>query len=287
MNTPKILMMFLGTGGEIDERLRGSLLVAQHLKAHLRIVHTQLDSNSLLPDDLAIPVVARSELTDVMDRITDSESENLNEKFQLLCKEMKVPFVPGLQQVKKGKASASWIDMKGLRSNLVGSYGKLADWIVMPRPPEGRVTASFEAAVLETGRPVLVIPRQLKQFKLDNIQLGWNYRAEAAKALSAAIPQMQVAKQVKVVTSIKNKGYLPKIEEVAEYLALHGIEATTQVITTKVDEPGKALLKQAKKDAADLIVIGAYSKRRIRDLLFGDVTRYLLKESDIPVLMVH
>jgi nucleotide-binding universal stress UspA family protein len=286
MDNVKILMMFLGTGGEVDERMKGSLRVAQKLNAHLKVIHTQMDPNSLLPDDLSIPSVARSKLTRVMDDVTADESSKLKKKFKALCEELEVPFHEN-HEFSAAEVGASWMQVQGLRSNLVGSYGKLADWIIMAKPPEGKVTASFEAAVLETGRPVLIIPRDYEDPHFDRILLGWNYRAEAVRAMSTALPLMQAAKNVKVVTSTDYQGFQPPMSQVVEYLALHGIDAESSVIECPAKQAGKVLLKQCKDDNVDLIVIGAYSKRRIRDLLFGDVTRYLLRKSTLPILMVH
>ncbi len=286
MNTPKILMMFLGTGDQVDERLHGSLLVAKKLNAHLRVVHTQMDSNSLLPDDLSIPVAARKKFTQMMLDVTSSETQDLREKFKLYCKELDVDFLEEGKIQPQG-CSAAWIPIQGLRSTIVGSYGKLADWIIMARPPEGLVTASFEAAVLETGRPVLIIPRQYELPSFDNILVGWNYRAEAVKAMAAAMPLMHSAKSIRVITSSNFKGYHPPIELVSEYLSMHGIDSKSSMIECNPNNAGKELLKQCSENNIDLIVIGAYSKRRIRDLLFGDVTRYLLRKSPIPILMVH
>ncbi len=286
MNTPKILMMFLGTGDQVDERLHGSLLVAKKLNAHLRVVHTQMDSNSLLPDDLSIPVAARKKFTQMMLDVTSSETQDLREKFKLYCKELDVDFLEEGKIPPQG-CSAAWIPIQGLRSTIVGSYGKLADWIIMARPPEGLVTASFEAAVLETGRPVLIIPRQYELPSFDNILVGWNYRAEAVKAMAAAMPLMHSAKSIRVITSSNFKGYHPPIELVSEYLSMHGIDSKSSMIECNPNNAGKELLKQCSENNINLIVIGAYSKRRIRDLLFGDVTRYLLRKSPIPILMVH
>ena len=82
--------------------------------------------------------------------------------------------------------TASWFEARGVRSALVGRFGKLADWVLLSRTRDGRATASFQAALGDAGKPVLLLPRALPAFSLDTVLVAWDGSSEASRALSAA-----------------------------------------------------------------------------------------------------
>lgn len=285
MKIPKLLLMPLGTGGEVPERLRGALIVAKRLQAHLRVLHTNFDPESLVPNELVlISAKALKGLHVAFDQHAEEETKRLKELFNNACKELSIPVSADMQQA---GPSASWLEVQGLRSGLVAHYGKLADLTVLARPPEGRPTATFEAAVLETGRPVLVIPRSVEAFPLDNAMVAWNCTAESSSSLIHALPLLEYAKNVTVVSTDRCAGCQPEPHQVAEYLAAQGIVATSEVLATGHAYKGEALLDRARELQSDLVVMGAYSKKRLQGSVFGGVTQYMLARADMPLFLCH
>ncbi len=285
MNGPKILLMPLGTGGEAEERLKGALIVANRLQAHLRVLHTSISPQAIVPQEVIVMSRKALEgLHDAFDQHVGAETQRLQGLFSDACEALSVPAV---EEITHPGPSASWLEAQGLRSGLVARYGKVADLIILATPPEGRPTATFEAAVLETGRPLLLVPRTLKAFPLESVMVAWNCTAEASRSLAHALPLVQQAKRVVVVTTSKSADRQPGPETVCDYLGAHGINASAEILKTGKKYKGEALLAKARDLGSDLVVMGAYSKKRLQESVFGGATQYMLANAEMPLFFSH
>jgi len=281
----KSLLMPLGAGGEVEERLKGGLLVARELQAHLRVLHTNIDPKILLPQEVFVmSPAALKGLKDALDKHAGVETDRLKALLESICA---VQGVPLLDAPDAQNPSASWLQKSGLRSALVAQYGKLADLIVMARPPEGKSTASFESAVLETGRPVLLIPRKLESFSLQTVVIGWNCTVEASRSIGSALPVLKRASNVVVATTVRAAGKQPGSQDVCEYLAVHGVSARAEVLPASKKYKGEALLQCGHDLGANMLVMGAFSKKRLQESVFGGVTQHMLARADIPLFLSH
>ncbi len=184
----------------------------------------------------------------------------------------------------------------GLLADAMLKHAAHADLIVA-----GQVNAStsntiepdfVERLVLESGRPVLIIPN-MGTFKTvgTNVIVGWNATREAMRAAFDAIPVMKNAERVELLWANARDepdvaGDLPGAE-LAAVLARHDIKIFARSISSTDLAPADALLNEAADNGADLIVIGAYGHSRLREFVFGGVTRTLLQSMTAPVLMSH
>lgn len=169
--------------------------------------------------------------------------------------------------------------------------GSLSDIIVSPLPSERTAESDplvFELSLLHQGRPVLFVPPGGKaaDFVMGSVLIAWNGTIESFHAVVAALPILRKAKSVHVCT-IAEKDFTPKIaEQLIAYLAWQGIAA--RAVTPPKAKSVEAALQSAIKAAdADLLVMGAYSHSRLREMVFGGVTRHFLGAAKIPVLMAH
>lgn len=147
-----------------------------------------------------------------------------------------------------------------------------------------------ESFVLQLGRPVLYLPYAGNIPKtFDNIIVAWDGGREAARAMADAMPFLQRARQVQVLTIFENKDRgndLPDVD-IAAYLARHEVQVQIDK-TENIDvKPGDWLLSRAADDGADLLVMGAYGHSRWSELVLGGVTHTVLREMTLPVLMSH
>ena len=167
-------------------------------------------------------------------------------------------------------------------------FGRLSDLIVMARPgaEEGGLSATFDAALFDSGRPVLLVPTKPVADLGSTIAVAWDCSREAARALGAALPVLAAAKKVVILTA-REPGRRVEPSELAVYLAQHGIEARTWAFTPGPGSLGDALIEEAGKAGADLLVMGAYGHSRLREMVLGGVTRSILAEADMPVLLMH
>jgi len=166
----------------------------------------------------------------------------------------------------------------------------LADLTVVPHPEAGEDVSSSDAlhAVLfDSARPVMVAPLVAPERIGTRVCIAWNGTAESAASVQAALPWMQKAEAVRVLTADEYHRRGPAAADLLGYLALHGITADTAVFRPIDREVGAGLLRAAKDFQCDLLSMGAYSHSRLRQLILGGVTRHVLEHADLPVMMTR
>jgi nucleotide-binding universal stress UspA family protein len=159
---------------------------------------------------------------------------------------------------------------------------------VLPRPGArgGRVTA-FEAALFDSGRPVLMAPPVAPTTMGDSILIHWNRSTETARAIALAMPVLKHAKRVQFLFVEGNSAAGPSAKEAVGHLAAHGISATEKTVDPKGRGPGETILQEAKAYGADLLLKGAYTQSRLRQMIFGGATSHILAKAELPVLFAH
>lgn len=183
------------------------------------------------------------------------------------------------------RAGAS-IDDAGL-----GSLARVYDICVIGRPSSsgaGPRMTTLESALFESGQPVLVAPPGAPPRTMgEHILVSWNCSTEQARATSAAIPVMRSAKSVTILTIEGLTVPGPTGLQCRDWLATHGIQARELSIGNGGRKPGEVLLSEAQKLGADLIVKGAYTQSRLRQMIFGGATSHLLSHSTLPMIMAR
>jgi len=184
--------------------------------------------------------------------------------------------------------TASFAVVTGREEDLVAQQARLADLTIVPHPEAGEDVSSSDAlhAVLfDSGRPVMIAPHNAPTSLGSRICIAWNGTAESAAAVLAAIPWMQRATAVRVLTSDEYHRRGPLAADLIDYLALHGISPDVATFKAIDREVGAGLLAAARDFNADLLAMGAYSHSRLRQLILGGVTRHVLEKATIPVMM--
>jgi nucleotide-binding universal stress UspA family protein len=145
----------------------------------------------------------------------------------------------------------------------------------------------IESLLFHARLPLMLIPYAgVRNFVPDRAIIGWNGSATAARSIRAALPLLSLAKSVTVVVVEEKCSGLPAAEVVA-YLARHAIVAEQRRIPNPSMGAGQALLTYAAEQNADWLVMGAYGHSRMREFLLGGVTRHIIGDATLPVLMTH
>jgi nucleotide-binding universal stress UspA family protein len=139
--------------------------------------------------------------------------------------------------------------------------------------------------LFDSGRPVLIAPRQAPATIGTRVAVAWNGSAESAAAVAAALPWLHRAQAVRILCSDDYQRRGPGAEGIRAYLRWHGIEAEVVPFKPTTREVGAGLLGAARDFGADLMCQGAYSHSRLRQLILGGVTRHVLENADLPILM--
>jgi len=189
----------------------------------------------------------------------------------------------------RAKPGAVWMEKTGSPNKVLGIMGPVADLLVVSRPSlsKGATLARLflSASLLKSSRPVLVLPQAKKRTVGKRICIAWNQSVEAAQAVAAAMPLLVQADRVAIVSCGAETRAGPKSNHLAAYLKYWGIKSE-HVSTRGKDEP-KEILTTYKSTNSDLLLMGAYSRSKMSELVFGGVTEYMLKRASIPILMLH
>lgn len=196
----------------------------------------------------------------------------------------------GFELIKRPKSTpgALWQEKVGSPDKVLSIMGPVSDLIVVSRPLSrgGELARMFMlSAVLNTSRPVLVLPQSATASIGKRIAIAWNQSAEAAGAAAAAIPLLQRAEKVSIITCGSESGLGPKSGQLATYLKFWGIR--TERIRARGNNDAQVLINSYRESHSDLLVMGGYSRSRLRQRLFGGVTEYMLRRANIPVFMLH
>ena len=194
-----------------------------------------------------------------------------------------------------GVSRAEWRAIEAGIVETVGRHGRYVDLVVIgqgidledPTGALGRLPSELPLAI---GRPVLVVPRYGAFPALgDHVLVGWNASREATRAVNDALPLLQRAQRVTVLSVDPTDHPDRRIPgaDITLHLARHGVNAVAAQTRAADISIGDALLSYAADIGADLIVCGAYGHSRVREMVLGGATRHLLQHMTVPVLMAH
>jgi len=187
--------------------------------------------------------------------------------------------------------SSGWLDNAHEGDHFVGSHGRVFDVIVLGKPgsePKGPRMTTLEAALFESGRPVLIAPPSPQPQMGTNVLIAWNCSTEQARVTAFAMPILKRASRV-VVLTVEGGAAVPGPtgEQLCRYLQLNGVPAKPLSVGLDGRLTGEAILAHAKALGCDLLIKGAYTQSRLRQMIFGGTTRYILGNAELPVLMAH
>ena len=189
-------------------------------------------------------------------------------------------------------ASLSWTWLASAPSghDFVGSYGRVFDMIVLARPQEewqSPAMVTLESALFESGRPVLIAPPASPRSLATNVLIAWNRSTEQARTMAFAMPLLRLAERVTILTVEGATVAGPSGAEMARSLKANGIASEPIAATAGKISAGEIILKKAEELGCDLIIKGAYTQSRLRQMIFGGTTRHVLAHAKLPVLMAH
>ncbi|KQZ00433.1 hypothetical protein ASD45_05860 [Pseudolabrys sp. Root1462] len=190
--------------------------------------------------------------------------------------------------------SYGWPRTDALEDAFIGSYGRVFDLIALGRPgaaPENPRMPPLEAALFDSGKPVLIVPKQVPKVIGRNILIAWNGSTEQAHTNEFAMPLLQRADKVTVFWVSGGASDGPSVEEAAQHLRRNGVKAEPLALRrgdrTSGEAIGELTLEHAGSLGCDLVVKSAYTQSRFRQMIFGGATRHILAKATIPVLMAH
>lgn len=206
------------------------------------------------------------------------------------CDENGAHIVPLGEALSQNGTTVSWEDGEGVLPGDYGRAGRITDLAVVSFPSDQTDTLEVsiaESLLMSSSRPVLIVPREGLQSVPDKILIAWDGSQPCSRAVDAAMPFLEGADEVVIVTIGETDFGTPSPEEAVLYLNRRGVKAKTSVVDWPKKPVAERLLNQAEAHYCDLIVMGGYSHARMYESVFGGVTRDMLEHSDRAILMAH
>ncbi|MFP5330456.1 MAG: universal stress protein [Alphaproteobacteria bacterium] len=265
-----VLLLVHDDSGQ-EARLQGALDAVRALEGHLACVHV----TELLP--LFGDAYGMSGAVMVQDAALEAETRNRIEIERRLARE-DVPW--------------DWVELMGGIEAALAQASGLADLIVvngeLPRRVQPQVRTVVERLVVQTDKPLLVVGDEPKGFRpAEPVLVAWDGSEPASAAVRSAVPLLKLSSAV-TVYEVDDGSVEKPAEEVASYLSRHGIGVEVdrdEVPNGDYVEP--LLLSKLESGDFGWAVIGAFSRSRFREALFGGTTKRLLKESPVPLVIAH
>jgi nucleotide-binding universal stress UspA family protein len=264
--------------------------IAKQVGADVRGVHIRPHRD--MPPNLPIGAGLRQNWVDTADWIRTTEKEAEEQSISASSLFEKIATSNGYAIARKPRKDltpvAFWQERVGNPDHIMPIIGPTADMMVVSRPAKkgGQKAKVFlMQALMNSHRPVLVVPPKPVKSIAKHIAIAWNGSGEAARIVHGALPLLKSADKVTLVSVGPMPGVGPSATEMAHFLSHHGIAAGKLSIRRGV--PEEELSNACSSIGADLLAMGAYSRNRISEVLFGGVTQHMMFHTNLPVLLLH
>jgi nucleotide-binding universal stress UspA family protein len=282
-----ILVPATGSDGDVSV-FASALAAARRFDAHLEFLHVRPDAAamavSMAADGSGATMVGS--LVTRLEQEADQRENKANQLFQDFCQRQALalceapPAPPG--------PSARWLRQIGAEPHWVAEYGRTADLLVIGRSSDagGVFLETIEAALVDSGRPLLIPPATPLANLPETVVIAWKATREAARAVTAALPFLQIAKQIVIMTVDEDRAHAEEADRLMAGLRWHGVPVSVQHLQPEGQSAADTLLAATREQGA-LLVMGGYGHSRLREWIFGGFTLHVLRGADVPVLMAH
>jgi nucleotide-binding universal stress UspA family protein len=272
----KTILVHLADDQDCPTRLATAVRLAKRHGAHLVALYITR------PLDLPIEVAGRAaSLPFLEERAAKAEAvaAAVEAEFRGACERQNLTY--------------DWIMQESDHLDALSQHAHAADLIVVSRGPDEHFEDRFrlrlaEELVMTTGLPILALPPGLPAVEIGRrVLVGWKPTREAVRALRDARPILARAEAVFLTTVRPTSEDAVATLEIQQYLERHGIPIQTLDVDEAAGGIGPTLLATAETHACDLLVTGAYGHNRLREMILGGVTRQLVRQSRLPLLLSH
>ncbi len=277
------------TGDEADlATFAAALGVAREFSAHIEFLHVHLNAVETAVAMTSDPSggMLLGGLIEQLEQDAREREAKARRMFDEFCarESLAISETPADQP---SGPTAQWHVETGDEARSITQYGIAADLIVARRGTEDEVTARsvLEAALLNTGRPLLIPSAVMPTASFAAVAIAWKATPQAARAVAGAMPFIARAKEVIVMAVEEGQG-TDDADRLVRNLAWHGCHASAERLTAN-GRDGAEVLLDAAKGRAGLLVMGGYGHSRLREWVFGGFTQRVLADAPLPVLMAH
>jgi nucleotide-binding universal stress UspA family protein len=218
--------------------------------------------------------------------MTARDAQASRQTFEEFMRAKAIPAAAG----KVDGPSQGWCEKDVADVGGIAGYGRAFDLTVYGRcSPSGFCPHRLvlEATLFESGRPILIAPPKEPASLGDNLVIAWNCSTESARTVAFAMPLLEQAKRVTVLTIEGGTVPGPSGGDLARQLRANGINAAERTVPASSRSTGVAILAEAAAIGCDLLIKGAYTQSRLRQMIFGGATSHILDAAEVPVFMAN
>ncbi len=287
MTIRKILVAASGTEEGVGA-VETALLVGRRLDAHVEAVNVRRN-----PRD-AVAFMTEGMTGAVIEEIISTAEEDISQRTDFAADTLrdlaaKFGVTVAVRPPRHGFC-VTYVQEEGREDDIIAERGRLCDLVVAPRPTaegDAKEEVVAESVLMESGSGLLLVPPGHAGDLVGNAAIAWNGSAEAARAVHRALPLLEEADEVVIMAPEESSMRGPGPDLLTDYLSHRDIRCHVHNLPTNWTNIGYTLLEIAHDEEARFIVMGAFSQGKIRQLILGGATRFMLNHADVPVLFTH
>mgnify|MGYP003571186051 CR=1 FL=1 len=287
----KSILAIVDGGAESRNVLATALELGRRFDAATALLHvTPPLTHAAVPISEDLPSQVIDRLVDSMSRANDVRRTAFETFIRETVTDKGLPVVAPEDITSAHHFAVAKLCVIGHENREIAARGRLFDLVVIAIPGAengGVESAVLEAALLDTARPVLITCNYPRPVIGGHVTVAWDGSREAAQSVRNALPMLQTAAAVEIVNVVENGSVSADPEDIRKYLSMHGIEARTRIMHAAKDKIAATLLDAARGNGHALLVMGAYGAGAAAEYMFGGVTRSVLANTDVPLLLSH
>jgi nucleotide-binding universal stress UspA family protein len=288
-----ILVPLSGTASD-EAALSAALQLSETFVAHIECIRVapdigQLAARSVQPD-FDEDGSSGSDTLPTLQRDVEQASTRAKAHFDAICHSKLAARSDAPHESRK--PSAAFRIEHGNTKDVISTLARFHDLVVATTSTGAALDRDeLGGVLLECGRPVFLAPAAIPSQPIENVAIAWKITAQAARAVTAAMPFLHQARQIEVLISNEENSEaldcLDCTDSVVQQLRWHGLHAQARYVIPGGRTAPNAVVETARELGADLLVMGAYGHSRLRETIFGGFTKRILEGVDVPVLLSH
>ncbi|GJD90400.1 hypothetical protein BHAOGJBA_3939 [Methylobacterium hispanicum] len=283
----RCLLVPTGPGIDAARRLDAALRLSRRLRAHIGVAFVAPGPEHVMAAMAGLAPMDWTSVAAIEQGAREAAAEG-KAALRAWCGRERVPFMPPDGPL--DATFATWTEHAGEIEPVLTLAGRVNDLVVVDRPdPAVPFTGrALDTALFSVGRPTLMVGEDVPHDLLAHVMVAWNGSLEATRLVGQSIALLREAARVTVVHARTERFEEARAADLCGYLRWHGIVA--EAVTLGMEEPlpvGTAILAEAERRGASMLALGAYTHSRVREFLLGGVTRTVIENARLPVLMAH
>ncbi len=295
MSSVKSILAVVGDVSSGRASLTTAIRLGRQLNCQVDALHVLADPTAALPlVGEAMSGAMVDEMMGVAEREAGERAKQTKAMFDEVTAGLPVVGAAASTGDAVEKFGISWVEDSGVEEQSVALRGCRADLIVVNRPSSENETAALmtlNAALMQSGRAVVAAPPVPDEGEpptgpIERVAVFWNGSTEATRAVQAALPLLVAAKEVTVLR-VEEEEWYAGTEDLDIHLTRHGVKTVISKVLPREGRTGRSLMFATRDADADMMVMGAYTRSKLRQLMLGSVTGYVMEHAVLPVLMCH